>query len=148
MNKKLINTAILCAAAALSQHAAAEGSYFGIGLSLYDLELDPIEGVTLSGDSKVIEGYYGFEINEYFAAEARLGFGLGDGDLEGELGGYSATIGDYKISSMYGLYAKPQIKANGFKGYALLGYAGYNSDVSVSDGEADASESGSDSGFS
>jgi Outer membrane protein beta-barrel domain len=148
MSKKILNAAFLCIAATLSQQVAAEGSYFGIGASNYSIEVDVDSSLSISGDSKVLEGYYGFELNNYFAWELRAGFGLSGSNLEGQVGNQSANIGDFKIDSMYGIYAKPQFKANGFKGYALLGYAGYSANSEIKVPGYNESISSNDSGFS
>lgn len=147
MTKQLLAIAFAISATALSNQALAEGNYVGLGFSPYSLDAEA-DGANVTGDANVLEGYYGFEWNDFFAAEMRLGFGLGSGDLELDANGYNRNVGDVKITSMYGLYAKPQFKSGGFRGYALLGYAGYNTETTISVGNYSETSDTSDSGFS
>lgn len=147
MIKKLSALALVVAVTGIAHQACAESNYVGIGFSPYSLEAD-VNGSSISGDANVLEGYYGYEWNDFFAAEMRLGFGLGSGDLELDSNIYSGDVGEVKITSMFGLYAKPQFKSGGFKAYALLGYAGYNTETTIEVGNFSQSEDTSDDGFS
>ena len=147
MTKQLSALALALAVTGISHPACAEGNYVGIGFSPYSLDAEA-NGSSISGDANVLEGYYGFEWNDFFAAELRLGFGLGSGDLELDSNIYSGDVGKVKITSMYGLYAKPQFKSGGFKAYALLGYAGYSTETTIEYGSYSESEDTTDDGFS
>jgi opacity protein-like surface antigen len=57
-------------------------------------------------------------------------------------------VGEVKVTSMFGLYAKPQFKSGGFKAYGLLGYAGYNTETTIEFGNYSESEKTADDGIS
>lgn len=134
-------------ALAMCSQAQAAGNYVGVGFSPYSLEAESGQ-FTSEADANVIEGYYGFEWNDFFAAEMRLGFGLGSDDLKLTDGYASADVGEVKVTSMFGLYAKPQFKSGGFKAYGLLGYAGYNTETTIEFGNYSESEKTADDGIS
>lgn len=148
MPKQINSLAFVLAALAMCSQARAAGSYIGVGFSPYSLEAEAGQ-FTSNADANVLEGYYGFEWNDFFAAEMRLGFGLGSDDLELTYGSVRVDAGEVKVTSMFGLYAKPQFKSGGFKAYGLLGYAGYNTETTIEfDGEYIDSEKTADDGIS
>jgi opacity protein-like surface antigen len=132
----LIKSAVVVAAATLSLHAAAAGVqkpgiYVGGGLTDTTFEIDGVSG---DASPTALFARIGYQINEYIAAEARLGGGL-DSD---KFHGIKTEIEDF-----YGAYAKVGVPTTvGLYPYALVGlthgelkasYGGYSDKQDDSD---------------
>lgn len=111
MNKIL--AAAITAALGFSGIAHAEGLYTGADLQLQQQELKGF-GHSETGKVGAINAKLGYEINEYFALEARAGTGLKDGDFFGTNYKLKNSIGTYAIAS-YPL-------TDDFSVYGLAGY--------------------------
>lgn len=99
-----------------SQHAAAASSslqpgiYVGGGLAEAQFEIDGVSG---ESNPTALFARIGYQINEYLAAEARLGTGL-DSDTYHHI--------KTEIEDFYGVYAKAGIPTTvGLYPYAVLG---------------------------
>ena len=110
---KSIQRLALVAGAVLSLQALADqqpGLYAGGGITEAKFEIDGVSG---DANPTAVFARIGYQINDYFAAEARLGTGL-DSD---KFHGVKTEIEDF-----YGVYAKAGIPTTvGLYPYAVLG---------------------------
>lgn len=146
--KVLQVAALVAVLSSVAGHVSAQSAYYGVGFGKYELTTDfdsiydGLEGTT---DIKGIEGVWGFEQTPYIAWEARLGMGLGSDNMVLHADGKSEeTDLEYKVSSYFSGYFRPQYKGSNVQVYGLLGYSSVGGEVSF-DGE---SEDSSDDGFS
>ena len=105
---------LLCAAgAALSLQALADpkpGAYVGGGLTETSIDIDGVSG---EANPTAVFARVGYQINEFFAVEGRLGTGLDSDKLHGV---------KVDIENVYGAYLKAGIPtAVGLYPYAVLG---------------------------
>ena len=90
---------------------------------------DPIEPFTVETTLTALNTRLGKHYGEYFAAEIRLGVGLGDDviEIDGE-----DSIANLEIRDMYGIYARAGARiAERFYPYALIGYSHANLEGSI-----------------
>lgn len=139
--KKAIGTLVL-AVSALSSGSVLANSYWGVGISSYELESE-FDGLKMTADVRGIEGAYGFESSPNIAWEVRLGLGLGDDDINFSMGNNSTTLGiSYKVSSYFSGYFRPQYVTENFQFYGLLGYSSVSGEVSGGGSSEDTSDDG------
>lgn len=134
--KKIISTALLSSALLTPFHASAveQGFYLGGGYS--ELTLDTNNASSDADlDSLFVRG--GIQLNEFLAAEARLGFGVGDDRINGVKA---------EIEDVYGVYLKAGLPTTvGLYPYALLGVT--HAKIKLSAGGFSETESDSDIGY-
>jgi hypothetical protein len=139
--KKSIRTLALVVGA-LSSSSVLAGSYWGLGFSNYELESE-FDGLELTTDIRGIEGAYGFESSPNIAWEFRLGLGLGDNDVKLSTGNNSFSSGiNYKASSYFSGYFRPQYVTESFQFYGLLGYSSVSGELSGGGVSEDTSDDG------
>ncbi|HMU67517.1 MAG TPA: hypothetical protein PKE57_10235 [Cellvibrionaceae bacterium] len=132
MKKQFLTLALALTAATATSGALAATQYLALAVNRNSIDTNS-NHFTISTDADTLEGIYGLEYNEFFAAEARLGLGINKGKRHLDGQEEALDLGEIKIGSMYALYAKPQFNSGAFKAFALLGYAGYNSEWSFRD---------------
>jgi hypothetical protein len=90
---------------------------------------DAIEPFTVETKLTALNARLGKHYGEYFAAEVRLGVGLGDDVIQ--IDGVD-TIANLEIRDMYGIYARAGARiAERFYPYALIGYSHANLEGSI-----------------
>ena len=90
---------------------------------------DAIEPFTAETKLTALNARLGKHYGEYFAAEVRLGVGLGDDVMQ--IDGVD-TIANLEIRDMYGIYARAGARiAERFYPYALIGYSHANLEGSI-----------------
>ena len=90
---------------------------------------DAIEPFTVETKLTALNARLGKHYGEYFAAEVRLGVGLGDDVIQ--IDGVD-TIANLEIRDMYGIYARAGARiAERFYPYALIGYSHANLEGSL-----------------
>jgi len=90
---------------------------------------DAIEPFTVETKLTALNARLGKHYGEYFAAEVRLGVGLGDDVIQ--IDGVD-TIANLEIRDMYGIYARAGTRiAERFYPYALIGYSHANLEGSI-----------------
>jgi len=90
---------------------------------------DAIEPFTVETKLTALNARLGKHYGEYFAAEVRLGVGLGDDVMQ--IDGVD-TIANLEIRDMYGIYARAGARiAERFYPYALIGYSHANLEGSI-----------------
>ncbi|WP_341501898.1 porin family protein [Gallaecimonas sp. GXIMD4217] len=105
--KKLITAAALVLAS--TSALAAQGPYIGAHYSALE-----VEDSGFDVDLGVLGAQAGYNFNEFFAIEGRLGFGISDDSIFGT---------DVELENYYGAYLVPQFQFNEvFGAYALLGF--------------------------
>ena len=90
---------------------------------------DAIEPFTVESTLTALNARLGKHYGDYFAAEVRLGVGLGDDviEIDGE-----DSAANLEIRDMYGIYARAGARiAERFYPYALIGYSHANLEGSV-----------------
>ncbi|HWV14470.1 MAG TPA: outer membrane beta-barrel protein [Cellvibrio sp.] len=137
--KKIIGSLTLIAASLASNMAAAD-SYWGVGLSNYDLNINVLSN-DLTFNTKAIEGVFGIEVNDYVSWEARAGFGLSDDQATLEYGYYSTGITS-KTNSYFSGYFKPHAGNKNIQAYGLLGYSSISHTVEILGSEEDTADDG------
>lgn len=121
---KLIKVSFLIASMGLSSAALANDMYFGGGFAATKYTET---GIDEDASLNVLLGKFGTKFNDNFAAEARIGFGLGDDTID--VFGYDATV---KLKNFYGVYLKAGIPVSDtFYPYAVLGYTRGEIEASV-----------------
>ncbi len=90
---------------------------------------DAIEPFTVETKLTALNARLGKHYGEYFAAEVRLGVGLGDDVIQ--IDGVD-TIANLEIRDMYGIYARAGARiAERFYPYVLIGYSHANLEGSI-----------------
>jgi len=121
---KLIKTSLLIASMGISSVALANDMYFGGGFAATKYSET---GIDEDASLNVLLGKLGTKFNDNFAAEVRVGFGLGDDTVD--VFGYDVTI---KLKNFYGVYLKAGVPVNEtFYPYAVLGYTRGELEASV-----------------
>ena len=112
MKTKLIAISTLTAAI-FSMSAGANDLYAGATINMIDYDEDGFSSLSLTA----LSGIFGIKVNENFSVEGRLGFGIGDDDIN--FLGETVTV---EIDHYYGIYGRIGAQVEQFYPYVLLGY--------------------------
>lgn len=140
---KLIRTSILIASIGISSVALANDMYFEAGFAATKItSID--KGVSKGVSLDLLLGKLGTKFNDNFAAEARIGFSLGDDTIE-EPGMDVITV---KLNKFYGAYLKVGAPvSDSFYPYAVLGHTKIDVQVSSKNFTDSKSKSGASFGL-
>lgn len=101
------------------------------------VDVDPVD---FDADIIAAYGRFGMLFHPNFSGEVRLGFGLGEDEVE-----LDGQVGDVDLKSYYGLYLRGGFPINDmFNPYAVLGYTWLDSELTWADETWDAGDSDSD----
>lgn len=121
MKAKLLVLSTLTAAI-FSMSAGANDLYAGATINLIDYDEDGVPSLSLT----TLSGIFGIKVNENFSVEGRLGFGIGDDDVN--FLGENVTL---EIDHYYGIYGRIGAQVEQFYPYVLLGYTSGETTASV-----------------
>jgi len=136
-SSSIIKTNVAALLVAFSAPSFAGDSYIAASVGFVDAYEkvtadefgDAIEPFTVETTLTALNARLGKHYGEYFAAEVRLGVGLGDDVIQ--IDGVD-TIANLEIRDMYGIYARAVARiAERFYPYVLIGYSHANLEGSI-----------------
>lgn len=132
-SSSIIKTNVAALLVAFSALSFAGDSYIAASVGFVDayekVTGDAIEPFTAETKLTALNARLGKHYGEHFAAEVRLGVGLGDDVMQ--IDGVD-TIANLEIRDMYGIYARAGARiAERFYPYALIGYSHANLEGSI-----------------
>ena len=136
--------AVAASTSALAQQPRGGKSYWGIQLTQTQIDYN----AGFSFDIPFANLKVGYNINDYFALEGRLGLALGDDTDRKTLNGTQTDI-TLSPDPMWGLYGVGHLDvSDNFSLYAVVGYTKAQTSADISDGTTTVSVSDDDDGFS
>lgn len=122
--------------------ASAQGFYVDGGYTFFGIDVED-SGSSIDVDLGAITGHAGYNINDLFAVEAEVGFGVADEEFSG--GGVSTDI---SLSYLIGAFGKVQYPVqDNINLFARAGVVNAELELEASGGGATFSDSASDTGF-
>lgn len=137
--------ALALATGSFAQDSKRPGLYVGLGLELFDLEVQGTDNGTdfdLQSRPLGIVGRVGYNIGEYVAVEAFASTGIHEDPNEGDIGvGGKSRSGETELKSIYGAAIRPQYtftfgETTQLTTYLVGGYAQYDLEGSAGDNTA------------
>lgn len=118
--------------------AGSPGPYFQLGGSALNIEADP---GALDADVFTLHGGLGYQFNQFFAAEGRIGFGIADDTVSANTTAGVQEV-DVELNNYIGVYGKAGVPVGSFAWpYVAFGYTRGELEVSSPAGSFDDSDS-------